>query len=473
LFAEVDDAEARAMLAFLRWWESRRTDPYPEIKQWIEHIAAASNFVFRLSGKPAYIHENPVIIGVWEKCFSRGVSDYSAQCLITGEIVPIAKVHQSIKGVAGAKSTGSAIVSFNIPSFLSYGKEQSYNAPIGQTAMLKYTTALNYLLSGENKIRIGDTTIVYWAEQISPKEEIFLQFMLNPRMTHAETESEPSIMSEDDLVQEIGGVLEAVRDGRHVADPLEKLGLDPNLTFNILGLAPNASRLSIRFWFVDHFGSLIEKIAEHYADMDIERPPKAFKYVPTWALLKEMAAPGKEQKVPNSLISSLNYAILNGTGYPYAMLSAMLGRIRADKSINYQRAGFIKAFLIRRDNKKEVFTVSLNLENKTPAYLLGRLFSLLEKAQIEAHNEKLNRTIRDRYFGAASATPAIVFPQLLRLVQHHISKSNYGGAIDKKIQAVLDDLPAFPKHLSLEEQGSFFLGYYQQKQATYKGDNGN
>ncbi|MDR1509731.1 MAG: type I-C CRISPR-associated protein Cas8c/Csd1, partial [Synergistaceae bacterium] len=403
LLGQVDDAEAKAVLAFLHAWTPESAAEHPEIAGRENDISGAPSFAFALEGSGSYVHENPKIRDIWGNVFSNDASEYSSQCLITGEVAPIANVHQAIKGVVGAQSSGAAIVSFNIPSFRSYGKEQSYNAPVSRTAMLKYTASLNYLLSGKNNIRIGDTTIVYWAERLAPREENFLLSMLNPKITASgdktDNDVDTVVVTKGETEREISGVLEAAKSGRRVIDPLQQLSLDPDLTFYILGLAPNASRLSIRFWLVNSFGELIEKISKHYSDMDIEKPPRAFEYTPTWALLEEIAAPGKNKKIPNSLISSLNYSIFNGTEYPYAMLSAMSGRIRADKKINYQRAGFIKAFLNRRNsnqNQKEVFAVSLNPENTNPAYLLGRLFSLLEKVQLESADGKLNSTIKDR-----------------------------------------------------------------------------
>lgn len=175
-------------------------------------------------------------------------------------------------------------------------------------------------------------------------------------------------------------------------------------------------------------------------------------------------------------------AILNGQPYPQALYNAMLTRIRADakERVNYVRAAAIKAALLRRlrsgwrfrscpeiDGKEVTLTVGLDLSNKAPAYLLGRLFAVLEKVQEDA-NPGINATIRDRYFSAASATPRAVFPQLLRLAQHHIAKAQYGQVSDRLIESILADLSDFPTHLDLGEQGLFMLGYYHQRQAFYE-----
>ena len=477
---DVHDASACAVVNFVNKWHPDKFYQLPCLAERADDISSA-NFVFQLDGHLGYIHENETIKNAWEAFFSKQKSDYVAQCLITGETVPIAKVHQSIKRVTGAQPSGAAIVSFNIDSFLSYGKVQSYNAPIGEKSMFKYTTALNYLLSTpNNNSRLGDTTIVFWAERLAPREENFLKGLLEPPIKardenslqesggRADRKIEERLDTETEVEKSVSDVLDGIRGGRYIRDLLPH----PDLKFHILGLAPNMSRLSVRFWMTDTFGDFVARVVQHYLDMDIVKPPNAFAVVPTWKLLKEMAVLGKTENIPGTLISSLNYAIFNGTRYSYAMLSAMIGRIRADKNVNYCRAGFIKAFLIRSERKEEeVFTVALDLDNQSSAYLLGRLFSLLEKAQEDAAGSKLNSTIKDKYFGSASVTPASVFPQLLRLSQHHLSKFQYGAMVDKKIQEVLNGLDGsktFPTHLSLEQQGEFILGYYHQKQANYE-----
>jgi CRISPR-associated protein Csd1 len=177
-------------------------------------------------------------------------------------------------------------------------------------------------------------------------------------------------------------------------------------------------------------------------------------------------------------------AILTGERYPSNLLSIILNRIYAEQSsknkrtgksienVTYLRTSMIKAYIARNNRiknlkNKEVISMALNKEEKNIGYRLGRLFAILEKAQKDAI-PGANTTIKDRYYGSASATPAIVFPQLLGLAQHHIQKSDYGSIIDKQIEDVLQDVSKFPPHLSLEYQGMFALGYYHQKQNFFK-----
>jgi CRISPR-associated protein Csd1 len=470
LLKGVDDEEAVTLLNYLEKWNPATAEENLFIQKiGTEEIVFAPNFVFRVDGCNHRIHENAKIKRIWEQYFESDSSTakYTAQCLITGEKESsIAGVHQSIKGVMGAQSSGAAIISFNKASFESYGKKQSYNAPVSQNAMLKYTASLNYLLSSKKRINIGDTTIVYWAERLSPNEEDLFKELLNPSVKKEAMVSDSNSSQAEtaaEMEKNIKDILSAIRNGTKATIP----GYNSDIKFHILGLAPNAARISIRFWLVNKFGYFLEKVGKHHLDMEIEKPLNAFTNVPMWELLKQLAVQGKAENIPNSLITSLHYAIFNGTSYPYAMLTYIIRRIRADKEVNDVRAGFIKAYLIRANREKEEFTVALNEENKSPAYLLGRLFSLLEKVQSDASGGKLNSTIKDRYFGAASATPAVAFPQLMRLSQHHISKAEFGDYVDRKIQNVVNDLDGFPKHLDLYEQGMFILGYYQQKEANY------
>jgi CRISPR-associated protein Csd1 len=259
--------------------------------------------------------------------------------------------------------------------------------------------------------------------------------------------------------------LEAVRDGKMYSE----LG-DPDIKFFILGLSPNASRLSVRFWHVSTVGDMAEKIGHHLRDLAIVRRFESDPEFPgMWRLLRQTAVQGKTENISPLLSGALMRSILTGSAYPESLLSAILGRIRADQEINYLRAAIIKACLVRKFRlnriKKEV-KMTLDKESTNVAYRLGRLFAVLEKTQQDAI-PGANTTIKDRYYGSASATPRVVFPQLLRLAQHHIQKAEYGRWTDKMIEEIMCVLSEFPAHLSLDDQGMFAIGYYHQRQAFY------
>lgn len=469
--------DAAALLMFLHGWDIASAAAHPVIVRHLDDLAEGSNLIFKLEGSEGYIHERKAVIDAWDRHRNAHVSDVKMQCLITGQTTGIARLHSSIKGVTGAQPVGASLVSFNLDAFTSYGKTQSFNAPVGEEAAFGYTTALNYLLSsGKHRVRIGDTTTVFWAERsTNGLEEDLLGALFYPVPEKAEVDKKEEdtfrqVVRDPQTVKLLHDILQRVKAGKPVSQGL--IGVDLKTNFYILGLAPNASRLAVRFWHVDPYEKIIEKIGQHYTDMAmVKRFEKEPDFIPVGMILKE-TAPLKDTKRISPLLGGvLMRAILTDTPYPMSLYGSIISRIRADQEVNYVRAAVIKACLVRnrryynKGNEVEL-TMALNDQNRNAGYLLGRLFALLEKAQEDA-NPGINSTIRDRYFGAASASPGSVFPILLRLAQHHISKAEYGRYTDKRIEDVISDIERFPAHLNLEEQGQFVLGYYQQRQALF------
>lgn len=470
----INDEGAVAVLSFLRNWDMANAGNHGKIAEVIEGLSEGGNLIFRLEGSEGYIHQRPAVMDAWENyCFNQK-SEVSSQCLVTGKKSSIARLHPSIKGVAGAQAVGASLVSFNLKAFESYGKEQSYNAPVSENVAFGYTTALNYLLRSEkHRIRIGDTTTVFWAERSTDGlEEDLLGALFFPVREDSKKEGneQRQVTRDPQTVQLLHDIFTKVRAGEPVSEGLT--GVDRNVNFYILGLAPNASRLSVRFWHVDQYGKFLDKIGQHYIDLAIV---KSFENEPDFIsigmILRETAPLGDAKRIPPLLGGVLMRSILTGMPYPQVLYNSILSRIRADQKVNYVRAAIIKACLARNwryyNKGNEVnITMALNEQNTNVAYRLGRLFALLEKAQEDA-NPGLNATIKDRYFGAASASPGTVFPILLRLTQHHIAKAEYGRITDKRIEEVMCGIDSFPSHLNLEEQGLFVLGYYHQRQALY------
>ena len=444
---ELDDRGMKAVLLFLDSWQ-------PEQALLLEHWdeIAGANLIFQLDGELMYVHDHPSVREAWAGYCAGEASEVIGTCLVSGEMAPIARLHPAIKGVQGAQTTGAGIVSFNLDAFLSYEKKQNFNAPVGESAAFGYTTALNHLLRFESRqrIRIGDASTVFWTERASPIEG-FMGVILDPREDAAD-------------LADVRLFLEAARDGKHLP------GIDaPDLRFFILGLSPNASRLSVRFWHTSTVGDITAKIGQHFRDLAIVRSERDPEFPGMWQLLRETAAQGKTKNIPPLLAGAMMRSVLTGSAYPQSLLSAIIGRIRADQTINYVRAAIIKACLNRKHRihhiGKEV-SMSLDRELTNIAYHLGRLFAVLEKGQKDAI-PGANTTIKDRYYGSASATPSVVFPQLLRLAQHHLQKAEYGGRTDKMIEEILQGIQRFPSHLSLDDQGMFAIGYYHQRQAFY------
>ncbi len=448
LLGTSSDDGARAVLRFLDVWNPADATM---LDHWQDMLK--SNLVFQLDGDTQFVHERPGMASIWGANLLASESGEEGMCLIGGERAPIARLHPAIKGVRGAQPTGAAIVSFNLDSFCSYGKAQNYNAPISETKAFAYATALNHLLrsGSRNRIQIGDATTVFWTERDSPVEGFF-GMMLDPRDTAGED-------------RELAVFLQAIREGKLPPE------IDPTVRFYILGLSPNASRLSVRFWHTSTVADISEKLGQHFRDLEMV---SSFDNDPAfpgmWHLLRETCNRKSEDGPAPLLAGAVMQAILKGTLYPQALLSAVLGRIRADQNINYLRAAILRAVLVRKArvlHQGQEVPMALDKENKNVAYLLGRLFAVLERAQQDAI-PGANTTIKDRFYGSASATPRIVFPQLLRLAQHHIEKAEYGRVRDRQIEEILCDLREFPAHLGLDQQGLFAIGYYQQRQDFFK-----
>lgn len=473
ILGDVSCPEAKAVLAFLDSWNPGQYDQCDEIADFSEELLVGSNLVFRVVGR-GYAQDSREVRTAWERHRSEEGDGERMQCLVTGEIAPIARLHPSIKGVKGAQSMGASIVSFNAAAYESYGGEsqQGLNAPVSEYASFAYTTVLNHLLAEEGSHQFfGDTSMVYWAK--SPRriyQDIFA-YSLDP-VEHSETEH----VTEDDKKTEslLSTAFKNLAEGKPI-DSIEE-EIDIETQFYILGLAPNAARLSIRFFLQNSFGRIMENVRQHYLDLNIEKGPKDFEYLPLWKLLSETVSPKAKEKASSPLLSgAVLRAIFLRNPYPEALYSGVMLRIRAEKDINRGKAAIIKAFQIRKNGEKykEELTVSLNEQSENKAYVLGRLFAVLEKAQRDVMPD-IKATIKDRFFTSACATPASVFPRLLMLSNHHIaklSKPEYKNAVEKWKRELMDKLSVdknpFPSHLSLDDQGIFILGYYHQQKANY------
>ena len=423
----------------------------------LDDVTAGGNLVFRVDGRK--VEEDTVIREAWQRYQDGGESGVKMQCLVTGKEDEIAAVHPSVKGVRDAQSSGAALVSFNAPAFCSYGREQNYNAPVGKYAAFAYTAALNHLLADSDHVQhIGDTTVVCWAEGA---EDIYQSFGMAALFG-----GEVPGLSDNDL----RAALKRLANGL----PCDDLGVDPNRPFYILGLAPNAARLSVRFFLRDSFGKLMENVNAHYERMEIVRPAyEKFNYLPLWSLLRETVNLNSHDKAPSpAMAGATARAIFSGARYPASLLEAVMLRIRAERDITWGKAAIIKAYYLKNpheDCPKEVLTVSLNEASTNPAYTLGRLFSVYEAVQ-QAANPGINATIKDKYFNSAAAMPASIFPVLNNLCQKHLRKLDARQRVyyDKqimKLKGVLNE--NYPARMTLAQQGSFDLGYYHQTQKRY------
>lgn len=458
----INDEGIRAVITFLDYWDPEQV---LQLEMWQE--MAGNNVVFRLDGERQYVHERPKAKEAWLDFFHSGLEEKGV-CLATGESAPIAKLHPSIKGVRGAKPSGAYLVSFNMDAFSSYGKDQGYNAPISQKVAFAYATALNHLLRQDSpqKVQVGDTTTVFWSERPTRMEGFFAAVM------GGEVEQTQQGPHDTGVISDLRELLSAVSRGY---EPPQ--WDDPETPFYILGLSGNSSRLAVRFWHVSSVGKMAQNLALHFSDLAIERThDRDPEYPGIWRLLVETAALRRSDNISPVLAGDIMRSIITGCDYPASLISQVLARIRAENEVTTLKAALLKAVLVRRARNHKTGTevsMSLDTQAKDSGYRMGRLFAVLEKIQQDAHRGTLNTTIRDRFFGAASATPRSIFPRLLSLSQHHLAKLRkeneaYAVAADKRLQEVLDGVENIPAHLNMQEQARFALGYYHQRNALYK-----
>lgn len=466
-FARIQSLPATALqdagiIAVRKFLENVTTEQLQRQPGWADVLESNPVLSFRLQGDTELVCQRPAVVHAALHA-ATGDDAPQAMCLVTGETAPVERLHTSIKGVWDAQTSGANIVSFNARAFESYGKteRQGENAPVSRAAAFAYTTALNHLLRKDSpqRIQVGDASTVFWAERESEFETLAADIFGDPPKDdpHAGTRA-------------VHALLEALHSGKWGHS-------DEHLHFYVLGLAPNAARISIRFFHCVTLQELGERIAQHFKDLELVRGPHDAQYPSLFRLLTAVALQNKADNIPPNLGGSIVDAIFAGvnTPYPSLWLNAAVGRCRAEHNANYLRAAAIKACLNRQQRHaalsspsiapEQEFLPMLDLSNPNPAYRLGRLFAVLEKIQEEA-SPGLNATIRDRYYGAASSTPVAVFTTLLRLKNAHLKKLTTGRTawFEQLLGEVLGPVTDFPKHLPLPDQGRFALGYYHQRQ---------
>lgn len=459
------DAGVAAVLAFL---DHLDLDTLTSQPHWDDLRTGNPLLSFRLRGDADLVCQRPAVCAAWIATDAESEAD--GICLITGERAAIERLHTAIKGVRDAHTAGANIVAINnknesgtnagkTPAFASFGKQQGYNAPVGRTAANMYTTVLNDLLArgSRQRIQVGDASTVFWGEERTDLEDDFALVF-----------GEPAKDDPAERTERVRALYESFLTGKYASEH------DATTRFYVLGLAPNEARLAVRFWHVDTVAHLAHRITEHARDLQIVSdrrdpppPPSLFR------LLSACAAQGKADNIPPNLGGEVVRAVLSGNAYPASWLSAAVRRCRAEQDVGALRASIIKACLNRstrlRPNGEKELAVSLDIENPNVAYRLGRLFAVLEKIQEEA-SPGLNATIRDRYYGAASASPVTVFTTLMRLKNHHLGKLDKPGRVvnfERLIGEIMSAIDDFPKQLSLAEQGRFAIGYYHQRQAFF------
>lgn len=453
---EVNDPAFSAVCRFLEKWEPREAANYP-------FLAEATEYgVFRIKAEPGYVHERPAIVDYFKRTRMK-TADQNAvtgQCLISGQTVPIARLHEKIKGLG---QQPAVLVGSNKNAYDSYGKEQAFNAPVGEEQAFRYTVALNALSDGPMKrhhcISMGDLNVIFWAEKKSLAEDFVGGFFDTPRDS-----------GDDSTRKKIALLFKCFREGR-IPDRMPDF--DPDVPFYVLGLSVNVTRCVVRFFYTSTVGVLFEHFSRHFRDMALERRFENEPEFPTVRQILDQTCVLKgsfpdRKKLPKNLPGALFDSILRGIDYPAGVYNRILQRLKHDQYQDYIKVSFLKAFLIRNHNKE--FSMSLDTSITDPAYLCGRLFAVLQNTQQWALKD-IKTGIRDSFYAAASSRPGIVFPRLLRLYSHHLGKLPTGARIarDSLMQEIIDKLGhTYPMNLSLVDQGTFSIGYYQQMQAFFQ-----
>lgn len=491
----VHTPSAEALKRFFTMWKPETAENHPVLKPYLATNLLTANVMYAVEG--VFVKDDETIRAAWDAHYNQPSADaVKGQCLVTGKIAPIARIHPNIKGVRGAQSSGASLVSFNADAFESYGHSggQCYNAPVSEHAAFAYTTALNQLIADEKHCKvIGNTTVVYWA---ADGEEAYQDLL------HS------AVFEDDDAIDDetLDALFSHIQNGM----PFDFHGvpIHPDTPFYILGLSPNAARLSVRFFLQDTFGHFIDHVRRHYERLEIVMPQQYRAYLPLGRLLGVTVNPKRKdtkgkpdkkyEKASPLLAGAVMRSILSDMPYPQALYNGVMLRVKADQDdkdnhiykITAEKAAIIKACLLKNFPKGEEVTVALNGESTNTAYVLGRLFSVLEQIQEKAYekdngrgkvpdsekNRKgINSTIKDRFFNSAAATPGWVFPILLKMANHHLRKLNDRKGLKIELEKMVTELEGkiemngqpIPARMNLNDQGLFILGYYHQTQKRY------
>ena len=455
-------ADVLSLLAFYEY-ELSRDKPFFEIlnSEYEETLTEGGKFIsFIISGndKPIFCEKHV------EEAVSKFLTPSNVRgcCLITGrQNTEIAETHIPIKGIRGGQVSGVSLVSFNIPSFCSWNKKQSANAPVSVQSANGYVKAIQFMVNSHyNNVFLADSTILFWAKQKDNAEmkEDDWDYAVNAMFV------DPPKDNPDAGVLKAKGLFQSIWSG--------KLHTEDDERFYVLGLAPNAARISVRLWKTGTLREISRRFCDYFDDLEIVRSPKDPETLPLSRILRSTAFEYKMDNVLPNLAGAVISSVIDGTPFPATLMQQVMRRIRAEQNVSRTRAAILKAYFNRlsRTNRKDLkeVTMSLDRENKDVAYRLGRLFAVLEKIQEEA-NPGINATIRDRFYGSMSSTPAVVFPILMRLKNHHLGKIENPGRkvnFEREIGQILEDLSIenMPRNLSLEKQGYFAIGYYHQRQ---------
>ena len=426
---------------------------------------------------------------------------------------PTVSIPSKLKG--GLEIKGK-LVSFQKNSgYDSYGETQGFNAPVSRKTALAYTAALNYLgRNDQAHAELGEIHYVFWNSEAgyTKPESTFKEVAFGSSARKESAEEPVEEPTEDDNgdfnPKKRGKKSENVdkekeEDQRHYHEVMDTfrsfLGAknatpdwDSSHRFHVLGLKGEQGRIAVRFWRQGTIREIFQNLYQHLQDFNIENNNGQYdeENPPLRNLLGILgsAFPRNARDVitpPANLVQSFLESIINGTPYPLSLQQAIIGRVAHEGKVTELRAATLKACINRKIrtyhyNIKEL-AMALDTENPNVAYLCGRLLAVLDEIQRKSLGGTVNSTIIDRFYGSASTRPNTVFPRLIALSQHHLSKlrkekPGFAVTLDRKLEEIISLIDvhgtAFPSVFSLDEQSLFAVGYYHQKHAPWgKTDN--
>ena len=414
----------------------------------------AATFILCYQGKP--LTEYREVCEIWENEFNSRINkdkDFSARSLISGRQDIIAKTHP---GVSVPGGTNPSLISFNADSFESYGFEQSYNARIGKLEAIKYSSAINYMLSKNNYHNsLNGMTLLMWSDTAEPEYSCFERDILLGMFN--KKEDNKTILQSD-----LKAIADKIAHGEKAE--YDNAEIDPDTKFYICGLRANGGRVQIMFFAENRFGNFVQNINKHYDRMSLNN--EFAKHLTPFFVLKETVR--DTDSINKNISSSLIKSILSDTRYPDELFYGVIDRIKKEcGKVNVAKVQIIKMYLSKNcpNIGKEVLDMDLNKKTHETSYLLGRLFAILEKIQKDTGVENL----ASKNFNGAMSQPSRTFPSLFRKSQYYLKKLSDVSKVyyDRLIQDIMENINSFPEHLSLIEQGEFVLGYYHQKENLY------
>ncbi len=505
-YEQTHHAPLRAILAFrgsirngvpfLRYGPKEGADaPNEKAHWWVrtaagqeERLGNGDQFTFQVDGQLPLLDEG-VVRPHWRARYAEELAEKDSEspeglCMVTGDHnVPIAATHlPKIAGVPGTQSFGASIVSFDKEAFTSYGFDQSLNAPVSTQAVAAYTNALNRLIErDDHSYRIGQTILCFWARESEVASSIIANLLKQPQ---------PDAVAKFLKAPWAGVDRQIVQQDR----------------FFSVTLAGNAGRVVVRHWMQTTVRAAGENLAQWFRDLHIvalaaheERskrsksrasPAQDKEQMPPLALFRLACATVRDAKeLQTETLAQLYRAALEGSTPSVALIKPILHRLRADLQkygiktlLNLSRFALLRLLLNRNRKECDPMIEPKVFDTDDVAYNCGRLLAVLAETQAKAHGYRLEGAgVAERYFGTGSVSPASVFPLLLRLNRHHLDKirksdrfASHAHFIENEMKDILSKFqpegeglpPQFPRHLDLQAQGRFAIGFYQQKAHT-------